>query len=200
VNSITLGIEIANRNDGEQYPDEQYRRVAEIVAHYCRQGLVVDDVVSHAAIAEDRRTDPYGWDWVRFRALVRQQLQPAITSGVSTYDRRSSAPVKIAAMTNPKPALCSRTIWLNGLTVLAAGSVIVGETLDLAFSIGLTVPEQITMWALFGVGVVNIILRFHTTCPIGSGENIERARPKATIRVTGQSTAYREGGAAVRQR
>src|SRR5688572_944273 len=63
VNSITLGIEIANRNDGEPYTDEQYRRVADIGAHYCRQGLSLNDMVSHGAIAEDRRTDPFGWDW-----------------------------------------------------------------------------------------------------------------------------------------
>ena len=61
VNSITLGIEIANRNDGEPYTDAQYLRVAEIVAHYCRQGLALDDVVSHESIAAERKTDPFGW-------------------------------------------------------------------------------------------------------------------------------------------
>jgi len=75
VNSVTLGIEIANRNDGEPYTDAQYGRVAEIVAHYCRQGLSLDDVVGHWEIAAGRDADPLGWDWDRFRALVQHQLR-----------------------------------------------------------------------------------------------------------------------------
>lgn len=199
VNSITIGIEISNRNDGEPYTDAQYRRVAGIVAHYCRQGLSLDDVVSHGAIAESRRTDPLGWDWDRFRAMVHDQLQAAdVEEGRSiVYDRRSRERGGVAqkhrpatnskngspAVITPKSALCSRTLWLNGLTVLAAGSVIVGEILDLTFSVGLTLPDEITMWALFGMGVVNIVLRFQTTCPVGSGQNVERVPNDTTIRV-----------------
>jgi N-acetylmuramoyl-L-alanine amidase len=86
VNSVTLGIAIANRNDGEPYTDAQYGRVAEIVAHYCRQGLSLDDVVSHGEIAADRKTDPLGWDWDRFRAMVQHHLR---APGVhDAYDRR----------------------------------------------------------------------------------------------------------------
>lgn len=90
VNSITLGIEIANRNDGEPFTDAQYGRVASIVAHYCRQGLSLDDVVSHGAIAAGRKTDPLGWDWERFRALVQQQLRVPGSNGRRwlAYDRR----------------------------------------------------------------------------------------------------------------
>ena len=75
VNSITLGIELANRNDGEPFTDAQYGRVADIVAHYCRQGLSLDDVVGHWEIAAGRDADPLGWDWDRFRALVQHQLR-----------------------------------------------------------------------------------------------------------------------------
>ena len=167
VNSITIGIEIANRNDGEPYTDAQYQRVAAIVGHYCRQGLALDDVVSHAEIAPGRRADPLGWDWERFRALVRDQLWD---EWPVPFAPRESGEVAVAGA--GKSALCSRTIWLNGLTVLAAGAVIIGETLDLAFSVGLSVPEEITMWALFAMGVVNILLRYSTTCPIGSRQRV----------------------------
>ena len=201
VNSITLGIEVANRNDGEPYTDAQYGRVAEIVAHYCRQGLSVDDVVSHEAIADDRRTDPLGWDWDRFRATVHEQLRTVEVDGrrSPSYDRRGrerrvAAPKQRGpAITSPhergrvngttKPIVCSRTLWLNGLTVLATGSVIVGETLDLAFSVGITLPEQITIWALFCIGMVNIVLRFQTTCPIGGSEGVERSPPGTMVRI-----------------
>lgn len=225
VNSITLGIEIANRNDGEPYTDAQYGRVAEIVAHYCRQGLTLADVVSHGEIAQGRRTDPYGWDWERFRAMVQDQLNATDLEARRelTYDRRSAerlaaedaaaiplpsvtptrpalsppAPTSIAPAGEghaatpakpavvaiaPKPVLCSRTVWLNGLTVLAAGGVIIGEVLDLAFWIGLNPPQQFTMWILFGLGIVNILLRFQTSCPVGGTPRVT-SRLEATVRV-----------------
>ena len=211
VNSITLGIEISNRNNGEPFTDAQYNRVAAIVTHYCRQGLLVDDVVSHATISENRRTDPVGWDWSRFRALVEEQLRPAEveirTTGV--YDRRSgeslSVPSVVARVAPPprptvpaKPAnptksgLCSRTLWVNGLTTLAAGGVILAESLDLAFYVGFTVPENVTMWILFAIGLVNIVLRYQTTCAICSHENARRATrptplPKTTMAVSGRA-------------
>lgn len=88
VNSVTLGVEIANRNDGEPYTDAQYARVADIVAHYCSQGLSLEDVVAHGEIAPRRRSDPLGWDWDRFRAMVQHQLR---APGVhDPYDRRKA--------------------------------------------------------------------------------------------------------------
>lgn len=68
--------------------------------------------------------------------------------------------------TSAKHVTRSRTFWLNVLTVLAAGGAIIAQTLELAFWVGLTLPEEITMWALFCVGVVNIVLRFSTTRPV----------------------------------
>lgn len=188
VNSITLGIAIANRNDGEPYTDAQYRRVAEVVAHYCRQGLTPGDVVSHGDIALPRRAEPLGWDWHRFLVGVQgalrteaalpgpraprgevQRQRPRATTPVSAPPApRTPTPVA-PAVTRAKPAVCSRTLWVNALTVLAAGSVIAAETLDLAFSVGMSVPEEITMWVLFAIGAVNILLRFQTTCPIAVG-------------------------------
>lgn len=176
VNSITLGIELANRNDGEPYTDAQYQRLAEIVAHYIRQGLTLDDVVSHQTIAADRMTDPVGWNWDRFRVLVQKQLR--------TAEVQPPRAVPVVITPKAKPVMHSRTFWVNALTVLATGSVIVSETLDLAFKLGLTPQEQITLWVLFAVGTVNIILRFQTNCPIGStSETVERSLQKATMRL-----------------
>ena len=256
VNSITLGVEIANRNDGEPYTEAQYSRVAEIVVHYCRQGLSLDDVVSHGAIAEDRRTDPFGWDWERFRAIVQERLRAAeVEERLKTHDRRSrwieaarrqqlptipapktqlpplAAPKQVPSLPRPtqtppivapkqlpalapprqvpaltakqqgsplapaKKPLFSRTLWLNGLTVLAAGSVIIGEALDLAFSVGLSLPREITMWALFSMGMVNILLRFQTTCPIGCDHG-DGAPAEATKPLPARNPAYDNTGKA----
>lgn len=189
VNSITLGIEIANRNNGEPYTDAQYDRVAEIVAHYCGQGLSLDDVVSHQQIAEGRKTDPLGWDWDRFRAAVLQRLlKPALLpSPVPVMASREPSltvsaipgtppngvgprvgPAQATAL--PKPVLHSRTLWLNAMMVLAASGMLGNDALDLAHNVGVHLPPNITKWALFVIGILNIILRFRTSRPLNCGQ------------------------------
>jgi hypothetical protein len=233
VNSITLGIEIANRNDGEAYSDAQYHRVADIVAHYCRQGLSLDDVVSHGEIAQERKTDPLGWDWDRFRTMVQEQLAPveviverpfsappaaappampqnvegwislpldvpprtALPRNTSVRATPSrSTPPRARVIAPGKPVIRSRTIWLNGLTIIAAGSMIVDQTLDLAFRVGLTVPERVTMWALMGVGMVNIILRFQTNCPLGNCDCVDHSPQARLSRSNATTLVYDKGG------
>jgi hypothetical protein len=172
VNSITLGIEIANRNDGEPFTDAQYQRVADIVAHYCRQGLSLDDVVSHEEVSEGRKCDPLGWDWERFRQLVLDQLWPmeVLPLPRSTVPDYEEGPVietvPVAATTKPKPILYSRTVWLNALTVIAAAAMLIADALDLLHRMGIYPPDEVIKWALFAIGMVNIILRLHTTGPI----------------------------------
>ena len=186
VNSITLGIEIANRNDGERYSDAQYQRVAEIVAHYCGQGLSLDDVVSHEEICEGRKTDPFGWEWQRFRSIVKSQLSSTLAPrrpdptevaemrrGEMKPPRMAPTPRMVAAAKELDPApkgrksiFRSRTLWLNALTVVAAGGLLVNDTLDLAHKIGLHLPEAVTKWALFILGLLNIILRLRTSRPL----------------------------------
>lgn len=79
VNSVALGWELANRNDGrEEYTPEQYARLAEIAAHYVAQGLTLADFVGHSEIAPGRKTDPGPrFDWDRFRADVGRLTDPA---------------------------------------------------------------------------------------------------------------------------
>lgn len=68
VNSISLGIEIGNMNDGkEPYPEAQYKAVAKIIKHYRNQGEV--DVKSHYDIAPGRKTDPKGFDYKKLWAI-----------------------------------------------------------------------------------------------------------------------------------
>jgi hypothetical protein len=192
VNSITLGIEIANRNDGEPFRYEQYRRVADIVAHYCRQGLSINDVVGHDQIAMGRKRDPLGWDWERFKAMVEVRTQtaddeltapplpepvmesvPAVTVAAP---RVTATPVRHASISAlPKRILQSRTVWVNGLMVIACIGALIGDSLDLAFRLGITLPEHVTKWALFVVGIVNIIFRLRMTQPLTCSPNVYTA-------------------------
>lgn len=80
VNDFSLGWELANRNDGrETYTEAQYASVVALAAHYIKQGLQLADFVSHAAVAlpVGRKTDPAGFDWIRFRLLARAALSEA---------------------------------------------------------------------------------------------------------------------------
>jgi N-acetyl-anhydromuramyl-L-alanine amidase AmpD len=96
VNSITLGWEIGNLNDGrEPYTDLQYGVLAQMAAHYIRQGLSLEDFgagpplkgdyTSHAHVARPvgRKTDPLGFDWARFRrtTLERLGVKPVVEKG-----------------------------------------------------------------------------------------------------------------------
>lgn len=72
-NDISLGWEIANRNDGrEAYTHAQHIAVAALAAHYLRQGIPLEGFVGHAEIAlpRGRKRDPLGWDWTPFRGDV----------------------------------------------------------------------------------------------------------------------------------
>ena len=198
VNSITLGIEIANRNDGEPFTDAQYARVAEIVAHYCRQGLSLADVVGHGEIAPGRKTDPVGWDWSRFRALVQERLRqvevPIPTAPSAQLPEPLAEMLSVAPATAPQAAapppeqgpmialpkyfLRSRTFWVNGLTVaVAAGAIIAGDALDVVLGVRFTVPEDIAKWVILFVGLANVVLRFLTTQPIGSRSSAQSSQP-----------------------
>lgn len=257
VNSITLGIELANRNDGEPYTEAQYRRTADVVVHYCRQGLSLDDVVSHEEVAGGRKSDPLGWDWLRFRGMVLFRLRMAAAARPSlprvpaapplpielpgappsrpqvtpppahrhplptaatprhpatpaTAAPSTRAPADVTRTPSPptvdrsrgsRPArkriLCSRTLWVNGVAVLAAAIVMIAEGLDLLHGFGFPLPKDHATWALFGVGLVNMLLRFGTTCPVGTGLNVRDAPPvtalqlPARLRVDG--TTYGHG-------
>lgn len=200
VNSITLGIEIANRNDGEPFTDAQYHSIADIVAHYCGQGLSLDDVVSHEQIAEGRKTDPLGWNWDHFRAMVKDRLRltndrlviPVVRSPMSS-DLVAAAPVpapRAAVLPKrapvkgmPKPILHSRTLWLNALMVLGAGSFLAGDMFDLVRKVGIHLPEPLTKWVLFIFGLVNILLRLRTTQPLTCTPDGHCSPPKAPPQV-----------------
>jgi hypothetical protein len=99
VNSIALGWEIGNLNDGrEPYTDLQYGVLAQMAAHYVRQGLSLEDFgagpplkgdyTSHAHVARPvgRKTDPLAFDWARFRrtTLERLGVLPVLTGGDRT--------------------------------------------------------------------------------------------------------------------
>lgn len=77
-NRISLGIEIAGRNDGrELYTAAQYDTLARVVAHYVRQGVLLENVCAHSDIAPHRKTDPgVAFCWPRLRIDVLRLLHP----------------------------------------------------------------------------------------------------------------------------
>ncbi|MDG2072234.1 MAG: 1,6-anhydro-N-acetylmuramyl-L-alanine amidase AmpD [Pseudomonadales bacterium] len=71
-NDYSIGIELEG-STAVPYTDLQYERLAEI------SGLImstydIDDIVGHADIAPDRKTDPGdSFDWLRFRSLINNK-------------------------------------------------------------------------------------------------------------------------------
>jgi len=79
VNDFAIGVELANRGDGEEYSDAQLGSAAVLVASYCREwpGITLDRIVRHADVATPpgRKHDPQPpFSIEAFRDLVREEL------------------------------------------------------------------------------------------------------------------------------
>jgi N-acetyl-anhydromuramyl-L-alanine amidase AmpD len=76
LNVHTIGVEFANRNDGEPLTDAQYQAAAKIAAWYVAQGLdLKQGVLAHYHISPGRKTDPVGFDWRRFNKLASDRIR-----------------------------------------------------------------------------------------------------------------------------
>jgi len=70
-NRFSVGVSLANRNDGEPFPDEQLDAAVEVCALLCQHyAIPVDRITTHAIIAPTRKTDPVGLDLLAFRDRV----------------------------------------------------------------------------------------------------------------------------------
>lgn len=72
VNKFSVGVDLVNVNDGEEdYPHNQLAACADLCTAVCKDNRIsIDDVVGHDAIAPKRYTDPAGFPWVLFRAML----------------------------------------------------------------------------------------------------------------------------------
>lgn len=79
LNSVSVGIELVNRNDGtDPYPFAQLRAALTLTANICaRHQIDPANVISHAecAIPAGRKTDPHGLDMAHIRAQVTALLE-----------------------------------------------------------------------------------------------------------------------------
>lgn len=76
VNNFSIGISFGNDNAGEKYTDDQYRVGAAVVAEWIRRfpTISLERITTHAEIAPGRKTDPIGFDVVRFKTLVAVEM------------------------------------------------------------------------------------------------------------------------------
>ncbi len=86
INTYSLGLSFANLNDGkEKFTDSQYQVGAAIVASWMKlyPAITMDRITTHAVTREawrkdhpeaDKKTDPLGFDMIRFRTLVACEL------------------------------------------------------------------------------------------------------------------------------
>lgn len=78
VNTVSLGVCLSNRNDGEEpYPPAQVTAAVEVCALLCKHfGIPTEHITTHALVAmpPGRKTDPKGLNLSDFRAAVQAKL------------------------------------------------------------------------------------------------------------------------------
>ena len=73
-----------------------------------------------------------------------------------------------------KPWFTSKTVWFNILTI---GGVALDALVGIMPLVQPVIPLTVYPWIMFGVGVVNIVLRAITTGPIDWTERQAQERP-----------------------
>lgn len=82
VNDFSIGVSLANRNDGEPYPPAQLDAAAAYVAGLMKKhpAITLERITTHRVIAPTRKTDPCPpFDLVAFRERVRRALATSAT-------------------------------------------------------------------------------------------------------------------------
>ena len=76
-NRFAVGVSLANRNDGEAFPDEQLDAAVEVCALICQHyAIPVERITTHALVATPagRKTDPKGLNLAEFQARVEAMV------------------------------------------------------------------------------------------------------------------------------
>lgn len=77
INSISIGIELENANDGKDpYPDEQIQMLAKLCHNIMSffKDITYERIVGHDQIAPGRKTDPnINFPWIKFGAYLREE-------------------------------------------------------------------------------------------------------------------------------
>lgn len=81
LNSIALGIEFENLNSGtDPYPAAQLRMgVLQIIEWWGKFGLL--PILTHAQVDTTGKTDPAGFPWSQFHAMVRDEIKKILGAG-----------------------------------------------------------------------------------------------------------------------
>jgi N-acetylmuramoyl-L-alanine amidase len=85
VNDFSVGIEMVNMNNGEEFPEVQYEAVAGIIRLLRSRYQIPDErIVSHAEVATPpgRKTDPRGFDLVKLREMTRKNIAWSLPSSM----------------------------------------------------------------------------------------------------------------------
>lgn len=76
-NLVSLNIELENRGNGEPYPFVQMQMAAWQVVEWWSKYRAFLPVVSHAQV-DERKHDPFGFDWPLFWQLCYQRIESVL--------------------------------------------------------------------------------------------------------------------------
>lgn len=76
INTRSVGIELVNDNDGRESYNESQLEACLFICYRIAQthGLRAEHVIGHADVDPNRKTDPAGFPWTRFRASLVNNL------------------------------------------------------------------------------------------------------------------------------
>lgn len=146
VNFWSLGVEVVNSQQNDQYSDWQIEQTAALVRYAWSKYPELRDVVSHAKLDPARRTDPGdNFDWERFKQLVLNgppQPQPsplalALAAGGPADSVLAEEPITIVSPRGEEIACNPRLI--EGVTMVEARPLIE------ALGFGVRYKEPMTM-------------------------------------------------------
>ena len=132
VNYWSIGVEVVNSQRSDTFSDWQVEQTAALVRHAWSQYPDLVDVVSHAKLDPDRRSDPgAAFPWERFRELVLQP-PPALLAEVPPTVIAAGGPIQIIGPSGDRIECDGRL--LDGVTV--------GEIRPLVESLGFQVSYE----------------------------------------------------------
>jgi N-acetyl-anhydromuramyl-L-alanine amidase AmpD len=70
VNQFSIGVELIGPEKGSIL-QEQYLALAKLVIEICKRHPVIN-IYGHSDIAPERKTDPWGFDWMIFRKKLKE--------------------------------------------------------------------------------------------------------------------------------
>ena len=148
VNYWSLGVEVVNTQQNDPFSDWQIEQTAALVRYAWSKYPDLVDVVSHAKLDPERRSDPGSlFPWDRFRELV---LAPVAPTAVPTAPRAAAGPIRVVGPDGTRIECDART--LDGVTVAEVRPLVEALGFHVEYDMGPPMTMKVVKGAASGDG------------------------------------------------